>query len=90
MANLPLSLQILTERTRCSAHYLVSDETPPRIYRLVDENRRAWHSGAERTGGATACSTPARSASRSCTRAFARCPTASACTCRSRRRRSTR
>jgi N-acetylmuramoyl-L-alanine amidase len=23
----------------------VSDETPPKIYRLVDENRRAWHSG---------------------------------------------
>lgn len=28
-----------------SAHYLVSDETPPRIFRLVDEDRRAWHAG---------------------------------------------
>ncbi|MDE2370111.1 MAG: N-acetylmuramoyl-L-alanine amidase [Burkholderiales bacterium] len=38
------SLKILTQGP-VSAHYLVSDETPPRIYRLVDENRRAWHSG---------------------------------------------
>ena len=58
-ADLPVSLKVLTER-EVSAHYLVSDETPPRIFRLVDESRRAWHSGA------------------------------SACTRRSRRRRSTR
>ena len=45
VANFPLSLKILTEG-EVSAHYLLSDETPPRIYRLVDENRRAWHSGA--------------------------------------------
>ncbi len=38
------SLHILTER-EVSAHYLLTDETPPRIHRLVDENRRAWHSG---------------------------------------------
>lgn len=44
VANLPLSLKILTEG-EVSAHYLLSDETPPRIYRLVDEERRAWHSG---------------------------------------------
>lgn len=44
VANFPLSLKILTEG-EVSAHYLVSDETPPKIYRLVDENRRAWHSG---------------------------------------------
>ncbi len=38
------SLRILT-RQQVSAHYLVSDETPPHIYRLVDEGRRAWHAG---------------------------------------------
>jgi N-acetylmuramoyl-L-alanine amidase len=44
VADLPISLKVLTERD-VSAHYLVSDETPPRIFRLVDESRRAWHSG---------------------------------------------
>jgi N-acetylmuramoyl-L-alanine amidase len=42
--NLAGSLRILTEGP-VSSHYLVSDETPPRIYRLVDEDRRAWHAG---------------------------------------------
>ena len=45
VADFPLSMKILTEQ-QVSAHYLLSDESPPRIYRLVDENRRAWHSGA--------------------------------------------
>lgn len=45
VADFPRSMHILTEQ-QVSAHYLLSDETPPRIYRLVDENRRAWHSGA--------------------------------------------
>lgn len=45
VADFPTSVKILTQQ-QVSAHYLVSDETPPRIYRLVDENRRAWHSGA--------------------------------------------
>ena len=49
VANFPLSMRILTER-EVSAHYLLSDESPPRIYRLVDENRRAWHSGASAWG----------------------------------------
>jgi N-acetylmuramoyl-L-alanine amidase len=44
VADFPISMKILTEH-EVSAHYLLSDETPPRIFRLVDESRRAWHSG---------------------------------------------
>lgn len=44
VADFPTSMKILTQG-EVSAHYLLSDETPPRIYRLVDESRRAWHSG---------------------------------------------
>ena len=44
VANFPLSMKILSER-EVSAHYLISDEAQPRVFRLVDENRRAWHSG---------------------------------------------
>ena len=43
-SNLERALRILTQQ-QVSAHYLVSDEAPPRIYRLVDESRRAWHAG---------------------------------------------
>lgn len=39
----PRSLQVLTEGN-VSSHYLV-DVEPPVIYRLVDEDRRAWHAG---------------------------------------------
>ena len=46
VANLPQSIKILTEPPHeVSAHYLLSDEEPPVIYRLVPEERRAWHSG---------------------------------------------
>ena len=44
VADFPISMKILTEQ-EVSAHYLLSDESPPRIFRLVDESRRAWHSG---------------------------------------------
>jgi N-acetylmuramoyl-L-alanine amidase len=44
VADLPISLKVLTEHD-VSAHYVVSDETPPRIFHLVDESRRAWHAG---------------------------------------------
>lgn len=47
VADLPTSIKVLTEpKYEVSAHYLLTDETPPRIYRLVPEDRRAWHSGA--------------------------------------------
>ncbi len=49
VANFPTSMKILTEQ-QVSAHYLLSDEPQPRIFRLVDENRRAWHSGASAWG----------------------------------------
>ncbi len=46
VADLRDSVKVLTEPPHeVSAHYLVSDESPPRIYRLVPEERRAWHSG---------------------------------------------
>jgi N-acetylmuramoyl-L-alanine amidase len=46
VANLPLSIKVLTEPPHeVSAHYLVSDDERPVIYRLVPEERRAWHSG---------------------------------------------
>jgi N-acetylmuramoyl-L-alanine amidase len=42
--DLPNSIRVLTEQ-QVSSHYLVSDEASPRIMRLVDEYRRAWHAG---------------------------------------------
>lgn len=56
------SLRVLTQRTAVpvSVHYLVpapGDATYPhrslRVYRLVDEERRAWHAGVSYWAGAT-------------------------------------
>ena len=44
VGNFESSLRTLTEG-EVSSHYLLSDASPPRIYRLVDEDRRAWHAG---------------------------------------------
>jgi N-acetylmuramoyl-L-alanine amidase len=50
-APLEPALRILTQQ-EVSAHYLVSDKDPPVVYRLVDEDRRAWHAGQSSWQGA--------------------------------------
>lgn len=52
-ASLPRSIWLLT-RSMVSSHYLVTDEQPPRIYRLVDETQSAWHAGESEWQGKTA------------------------------------
>jgi len=52
-ASLPRSISLLT-RSMVSSHYLVTDERPPRIYRLVDETQSAWHAGDSEWQGKTA------------------------------------
>lgn len=60
VADLERSLNILTDPARSvSAHYLAPDpttaQTPPtKIYRLVDEQQRAWHAGFSHWGSASA------------------------------------
>lgn len=43
-SNLSRALALLSEGN-VSSHYLITDETPPRILQLVDEDRSAWHAG---------------------------------------------
>src|SRR5690625_1330955 len=43
-ANKQRSLDLLSGPS-VSSHYLITDENPPQLYQLVDENRRAWHAG---------------------------------------------
>ena len=50
-SDLQQSLQALTDKG-VSSHYLI-DAQPPTIYRLVDENRRAWHAGNSQWRGRT-------------------------------------
>ena len=47
----PRSLKVLTEGA-VSSHYLVRD-TPPTIYQLVDDSRRAYHAGLSSWKGQT-------------------------------------
>lgn len=49
--DLPRSLQLLSGRD-VSSHYLIG-ESPATIYRLVYENRRAWHAGESEWNGRT-------------------------------------
>ena len=49
--DLARSLQLLTEE-EVSSHYLIGD-APATTYRLVDENRRAWHAGVSEWQGRT-------------------------------------
>lgn len=50
-ASLERSLQLLT-RGEVSSHYLIGD-SPATIYKLVDENDRAWHAGESEWEGRT-------------------------------------
>src|SRR5690606_5419551 len=50
-SDLPRSLYLLSEKD-VSSHYLIAEQ-PATIYRLVDENRRAWHAGDSQWNGRT-------------------------------------
>ena len=49
--SLERSLELLTHGP-VSSHYLIGD-TPPTLYKLVDENQRAWHAGESQWKGRT-------------------------------------
>jgi len=51
-AGLDRSLALLS-RGGVSSHYLITDQSPPRVYRLVDETRSAWHAGQSQWYGRT-------------------------------------
>ncbi|MCD5992192.1 N-acetylmuramoyl-L-alanine amidase [Pseudomonas sp. CDFA 602] len=46
------SLALLTHG-EVSSHYLIGDDNPATIYKLVDENARAWHAGESEWEGRT-------------------------------------
>ncbi len=48
----PTSVRVLTQQS-VSAHYLIDDGADFKIYRLVDENRRAYHAGQSAWKGNT-------------------------------------
>lgn len=50
-SDLPRSLYLLSGKN-VSSHYLIAEQ-PATIYRLVDENRRAWHAGDSQWNGRT-------------------------------------
>ncbi|GLH40832.1 N-acetylmuramoyl-L-alanine amidase [Pseudomonas moraviensis] len=51
-ASLARSLQLLT-RGEVSSHYLIGDDKGATIYKLMDENQRAWHAGESQWQGRT-------------------------------------
>ena len=51
-ASLERSLQLLTHG-EVSSHYLIGDDKSATIYKLMDENLRAWHAGESEWQGRT-------------------------------------
>ena len=51
-ASLERSLQLLTHG-EVSSHYLIGDDKSGTIYKLMDENQRAWHAGESQWQGRT-------------------------------------
>ncbi|NVZ29180.1 N-acetylmuramoyl-L-alanine amidase [Pseudomonas gingeri] len=51
-ANMENSLRLLTHG-QVSSHYLIGDDNPATIYKLVDESQRAWHAGESEWQGRT-------------------------------------